>query len=340
MSSAWLRANFQLHTPQAALVLASLMQVLALESDDGNPAPVGRERAKGAVMQSITTILVHSSRFLSEGLRRLLQGTPFRMFWLSSLQSPVPTKLLKAKREVLFIVGAMAPPENTKIIRQIVGQYPGARIVMIGCSPQPDAIVEALHAGASGYLQESMSSAVLVKALELIIEGETVAPTCFIRHIPQISVPALSTLAHSHVANDTQSAIDAIVLQPCRTAADPAPVDSRERAGPTKSAEDQPIALGLFRSGKTRALSSKEADILGCLVHGLSNKDISRKLSMAEATVKVHLKAILRKIQKKNRTQAAIWAVEHLKNDGSCDLYEQRPSPEGNCSPPPPRDQA
>jgi two-component system nitrate/nitrite response regulator NarL len=56
-------------------------------------------------------------------------------------------------------------------------------------------------------------------------------------------------------------------------------------------------------------LSGRENQILGCLVHGLPNKLIARELKMAEATVKVHLKAVLRKIKAQNRTQAAIWAI-------------------------------
>jgi two-component system, NarL family, nitrate/nitrite response regulator NarL len=36
---------------------------------------------------------------------------------------------------------------------------------------------------------------------------------------------------------------------------------------------------------------------------------IAHKLRITEATVKVHVKAILRKIRVKNRTQAAIWAM-------------------------------
>jgi two-component system nitrate/nitrite response regulator NarL len=61
------------------------------------------------------------------------------------------------------------------------------------------------------------------------------------------------------------------------------------------------------RMGK--ALSATEKVILGCLLDGSSNKDIACKLGVAEATVKVHVKAILRKIRVKNRTQAAVWAV-------------------------------
>lgn len=57
-----------------------------------------------------------------------------------------------------------------------------------------------------------------------------------------------------------------------------------------------------------KRLSGRETDILLCLMKGESNKIIARKYDIAEATVKVHLKAILRKIRVSNRTQAAVWA--------------------------------
>ena len=64
-------------------------------------------------------------------------------------------------------------------------------------------------------------------------------------------------------------------------------------------------------------LSDREIGILRCLVEGDANKVIARKLGIAEATVKVHVKAILRKLHVLNRTQAAIWVV----NQG---LFEER----------------
>jgi two-component system nitrate/nitrite response regulator NarL len=58
-------------------------------------------------------------------------------------------------------------------------------------------------------------------------------------------------------------------------------------------------------------LSHRERQVLICLAHGDSNKEIARVCHISEATVKVHLKAILRKINVRNRTQAAIWAIKH-----------------------------
>jgi two-component system nitrate/nitrite response regulator NarL len=58
-------------------------------------------------------------------------------------------------------------------------------------------------------------------------------------------------------------------------------------------------------------LSEREVEILACLARGEPNKRIAWHLDIAEATVKVHIKAILRKLQLGNRTQAAIWAIGH-----------------------------
>jgi two-component system nitrate/nitrite response regulator NarL len=58
-------------------------------------------------------------------------------------------------------------------------------------------------------------------------------------------------------------------------------------------------------------LSQRELDIIRHLADGHSNKTIANELSITEATVKVHLKTVLRKIGVSNRTQVAIWAVQH-----------------------------
>jgi two-component system nitrate/nitrite response regulator NarL len=58
--------------------------------------------------------------------------------------------------------------------------------------------------------------------------------------------------------------------------------------------------------------SPRERAVLCHLVEGHSNKMIARHLGMAEATTKVYLQSLLRKIKVENRTQAAIWALSNL----------------------------
>lgn len=57
-------------------------------------------------------------------------------------------------------------------------------------------------------------------------------------------------------------------------------------------------------------LTLREQEILLCVARGLANKNIARELALAEGTVKVHIKAILRKLNLANRTQAAVYVLE------------------------------
>lgn len=57
-------------------------------------------------------------------------------------------------------------------------------------------------------------------------------------------------------------------------------------------------------------LTEQERRILELIAGGLSNKLIARELDIAEGTVKVHVKHILRKLGLRSRVEAAVWAVE------------------------------
>ncbi|WP_114949061.1 LuxR C-terminal-related transcriptional regulator [Microvirga calopogonii] len=68
-------------------------------------------------------------------------------------------------------------------------------------------------------------------------------------------------------------------------------------------------------------LSAREMQILSCLREGAPNKLIARKLEITEATIKVHVKAILRKIGASNRTQAAMWASQRPPQRGGASVH-------------------
>lgn len=67
------------------------------------------------------------------------------------------------------------------------------------------------------------------------------------------------------------------------------------------------------QSVSAAGLTEQELRILERIAGGLSNKLIGRELDIAEGTVKVHVKHILRKLALRSRVEAAVWAVEHLR---------------------------
>ena len=67
------------------------------------------------------------------------------------------------------------------------------------------------------------------------------------------------------------------------------------------------------QSAGAAGLTEQELRILEKIAAGLPNKQIGRELDIAEGTVKVHVKHILRKLELRSRVEAAVWAVEHLR---------------------------
>ena len=58
------------------------------------------------------------------------------------------------------------------------------------------------------------------------------------------------------------------------------------------------------------ALTPRESDILELIAQGLSNKMTARNLDIAESTVKVHVKHLLKKLNLKSRVEAAVWVLQ------------------------------
>ncbi|EDZ45634.1 two component transcriptional regulator, LuxR family [Rhodobacterales bacterium Y4I] len=59
-----------------------------------------------------------------------------------------------------------------------------------------------------------------------------------------------------------------------------------------------------------KKLSPRELEVLNGLSKGLSNKEIARELELQEVTIKLHVRTLCRKLDAKNRTQAALCAKE------------------------------
>nr|WP_315255016.1 response regulator [uncultured Duganella sp.] len=64
-------------------------------------------------------------------------------------------------------------------------------------------------------------------------------------------------------------------------------------------------------------LTPREREILDCLSRGESNKGIARILDLAESTVKIHVQSVLKKLKLSSRVQAAVFAVEHRRQNGA-----------------------
>ena len=161
-------------------------------------------------------------------------------------------------------------------VERLKQQNPTARIVVLSDRCEPGYAMAVLRAGADGLLLKKLSCDALIKSLDLVMHGVTIVPSELSRLLGE--------------ANDTD----------CDEQ-----WDSDEQLGHVASSTVPKL------DQTPRRLSDRETGILRCLMRGDSNKHIARQFSITDATVKVHIKAIMRKICVQNRTQAAVWAHHH-----------------------------
>lgn len=71
------------------------------------------------------------------------------------------------------------------------------------------------------------------------------------------------------------------------------------------------VPFGFMQQGEQKTvgnLTARETEVLRGLGEGKSNKEIARDLELQEVTIKLHVKTLCRKLDAKNRTQAAMIA--------------------------------
>jgi DNA-binding NarL/FixJ family response regulator len=225
---------------------------------------------------SLASILVGQSSLLRDGVAKILRSANFRVS--VSVSVARTDRFLSSKaspRNALFLLfqAEDASDEVAEQISLIRKNHADGRIAVIADRYRLNELLSAFRAGANGYFIDVMACDVFIKSIELVMMGETVLPPAFLSHIlcPHVSQP-------DHTSHHEQDS-NAIFV-----------------AG-DNAIEPQ--------------LSPREKQIVRCLVEGDSNKSIARKMDIAEATVKVHIKTILRKIRVHNRTQAAIWGMNN-----------------------------
>lgn len=222
---------------------------------------------------TMPTYIVQSDDLFREGLRLLLSGTCFRPHGCA-IELDELTEIPR-DRTTLFIVGG----KQALVCSKIRDQYPLALIVAMADESNARSLATALENGANAALFSSVSPSALVSTLRALTDGKLILIDARL-------------WSRELQARSEETAPPRLQDRPSPPLQNDAPWEA-----------DEPHAL--------KHLSSRELAILKRIVQGESNKHIARFFSITEPTVKAHVKAILRKIGANNRTQAAIWALNH-----------------------------
>ncbi|MEY2426677.1 MAG: hypothetical protein QOI61_2249 [Actinomycetota bacterium] len=149
---------------------------------------------------------------------------------------------------------SMPHMDGVEATRRLTTAHPEIKVVVLTTFSDQARIMDALSAGAAGYLLKDATPDEVIAAVRAVMEGG-------------------------------------------------APLDPKAAR----------VLLDAQRSPQPKAdLSARETEVLQLLATGLANKQIARRLGIAERTVKAHLTSIFQALGVSDRTQAALWAQEHL----------------------------
>lgn len=243
-------------------------------------------------MKSSSVAIVGQSTLFREGLQALLRRSVFTVC-SSTANLDIALHDFEQTSPDLVILALSDYEELSARIAQIkIHHIAASKQKFVLLAPQMDAemVREAAAAGVQAVLSKEISGEVLQRSLELILLGQQVFPGLpeepIVRQVVLSNAPLTVPLASPEQKPTYMAAI---------------------------GTSDKMIVISAASVGLQRniTLSDRERQILRCLVEGAANKMIARTLSITEATVKVHIKGLLRKIRVSNRTQAAVWGLNN-----------------------------
>ncbi len=159
--------------------------------------------------------------------------------------------------DVVLMDLSMPEMNGVEATRQIAEHHPSSRVLVLTSFSDQTRILDALEAGADGYLLKHADPDDIADAIRTVHAGGS-----------PLDPKAARTLLESR------------------------------------------------RGGRSAPqLTDREREVLLLVRDGLANKQIARRLGIAERTVKAHLTSVYQRLGVTDRTQAALWASEHLSTD-------------------------
>ncbi|MFD8413734.1 response regulator [Streptomyces sp. NPDC059650] len=156
--------------------------------------------------------------------------------------------------------------DGVSVCRELRSRMPELHCLMLTSFDDEEALLDAIMAGASGYVLKQITGTDLVSAVRTVASGQS-------------------------------------LLDPGATAR----VMARLRGDAAPQKEEQPGLAGL---------TERERDILALVGEGLTNREIGKRLYLAEKTVKNNISRLLAKLGVERRVQAAVLATQLAERSG------------------------
>ncbi len=177
----------------------------------------------------------------------------------------------RLRPDVVLMDVRMPGIDGLEATRRIKAEIPEVSVVVVTMHENPDYLLEAVRAGAAGYVLKDASGERIAGAVRKTLAGESpLEQGLAMRLLERLAGEGTGTLR-----------------EPAGDGAGPAP------------ARELP-----------EGITPREAEVLGLMARGLTNPQIGSELGISRGTAKVHVQNIIGKLGVSDRTQAAVRAVE------------------------------
>jgi DNA-binding NarL/FixJ family response regulator len=221
-----------------------------------------------APVEKIRVFVVEDQTKILKNQLKLLEGSPEIEIIGTALSGETALEeVRRLKPHVLLLDLGLPRMSGIDVTREVKATTPEVEILIFTIFDEEDKVLEAVKAGASGYLLKGTPADKMVEAIKEVRAGGTVIQPNLARRL----------LRHFRVGETP--------------AATP--------AAPEKAAEP-----GAQVEPEGKKLSTRETEILQLIAKGVSNSEAAKMLTLSKATIRTHLEHIYRKLEVTNRVEA------------------------------------
>jgi DNA-binding NarL/FixJ family response regulator len=223
---------------------------------------------------AIRVLAADDQRVVREGLAMLLGLLPDVEVVGTAADGEEALALADELRPDVILMDLRMPRmDGVQATRRLRASHPEIKVVVLTTYADDHSVLEALRAGALGYLTKDAGADEIRQALQRVASGQASLD-------PAVQMYLVEAIATTTTTTTT---------------------------GPDAASDPSVSAAGQLPDG----LTPREAEVLGLIGAGLSNTEIAAQLFVSEATVKSHVNHMLPKIGARDRAQAVGYAYRH-----------------------------
>jgi DNA-binding NarL/FixJ family response regulator len=233
---------------------------------------VGSETERGAQTDLRRILIADDHELVRDGFKRMLGYQAGLEVVGEASNGREAVELCRRLDPDLVLMDVRMPEmDGLEATRTIKAEQPSVSVLVITTYENPDYLLEAIKAGAAGYILKDAPNRQLTNAIRRALEGESPLNQ------------ELATQLIRRLASETP--------QP-----ELPPPAAKSGAAPAPPLPED--------------LTPREVEVLGLVARGKTNQEIAGRLFISRATAKVHVRRIIAKLGVSDRTQAVVRALE------------------------------